>query len=169
MPQSLTVRGNTCVIGSGNPVRCAVGRSGYTVAKEEGDGGTPVGTWPVRQVFFRSDRLSEPTTGMDVVALSPDDGWCDDPADPLYNCAVKLPYKGRHETLWRVDHVYDIIVVLGYNDDPVLPGKGSAIFMHLARPDFSPTEGCVAVTLGDLHAILQQLGPGSVIEILGDE
>jgi L,D-peptidoglycan transpeptidase YkuD (ErfK/YbiS/YcfS/YnhG family) len=145
--------------------RCALGRAGITPGKREGDGATPIGTYPLRRVFYRPDRVALPDTGLRIDALDPSDGWCDDPGDAAYNTLVRLPHDGRSETLWRADRVYDVIVVVGYNDDPVVAGLGSAIFMHVARPDFGPTEGCVAFTLPDLIAILAACGPASRIHI----
>jgi L,D-peptidoglycan transpeptidase YkuD (ErfK/YbiS/YcfS/YnhG family) len=124
-----------------------------------------LGAWPIRYVYYRPDRVAKPETQLPVVALSPDDGWCDDPKDPAYNTHVKLPWPTSHEKLWRDDHVYDLIVVLGHNDDPVVPGMGSAIFMHLARADYSGTEGCVALGLNDLLELLREAEPGSAVEI----
>ncbi len=130
--------------------RCALGRSGVGRDKREGDGATPAGAWPPRRVLYRADRIQAPRCAFDVAALSPQSGWCDDPADPRYNQFVTLPYPARTEALWRADHLYDLIVPLGYNDAPVVPGKGSAIFLHVAQPDYAPTEGCVALALADL-------------------
>ena len=144
---------------------CALGRSGVTEAKREGDGASPVGTWPLRYVLFRPDRIDRPATALSVRAISPDDGWCDDPADPRYNCPVQLPYGARAETLWRDDELYDIVVVLGYNDDPPRPGLGSAIFFHLATPEFAPTAGCVAVHRPEMVRLLALCGPGTKLEI----
>src|SRR5690242_4061290 len=127
--------------------RCALGRGGAVTAdlKQEGDGATPIGVWPIRSVLYRPDREARPETALDVSAIRPNDGWCDAPNDPGYNTMVSHPYPASAERLWRDDHVYNLIVVLGFNDDPVVAGKGSAIFWHLAREDFAPTEGCVAV------------------------
>ena len=97
--------------------------------------------------------------------LSASDGWCDDPADVNYNGAVRLPYPGHSETLWRDDGLYDVIAVLGHNDDPVEPGLGSAIFLHVARPDFGPTEGCVAMALHDLLRFLAECGPLACVHV----
>ncbi len=148
-------------------VRAALGKGGVIAAgaKREGDGKSPLGSWPIRYVFYRPDRVAKPETQLPVVALSPDDGWCDDPGDPAYNTHVKLPWPTSHEKLWRDDHVYDLIVILGHNDDPVVPGMGSAIFMHLARADYSGTEGCVALAMEDLLDVLREAEPGSQVEI----
>jgi len=145
--------------------RCALGHGGVRIDKREGDGATPVGRFPLRRVLYRPDRLSAPTTLLPVAALSPDDGWCDDPADPQYNRPVRLPYAARHEELWRTDALYDVIVVIGHNDAPVVPGKGSAIFLHLATADYRPTRGCVALALPDLVEILAEVGPGDGLNV----
>ena len=140
---------------------CALGRGGVVGRKTEGDGATPAGCWPLRRVLFRADRLDEPRGGLPTQALTPHDGWCDDPADPSYNRAVTLPYGARHERLWRDERIYDVIAVLGYNDNPPRPGAGSAIFLHVARCGFEPTEGCVALALADLLLVLGEAGPES--------
>lgn len=122
---------------------CAWGREGIKAIKREGDGATPTGIFPFRRVFYRADRMEKPVTILPASAIRQDDGWCDDVHDPLYNQHVTLPYSARHEKLWREDHVYDLILVVGHNDDPVLPNYGSAIFVHLIRPNENSTEGCV--------------------------
>ncbi len=138
----------------GRRLRCALGRGGIAAAKREGDGATPAGAWPMRRLLYRADRLARPTTRLPATPLAPSDGWCDDPADARYNRPVTLPYRGRAERLWRDDGVYDLIVPLGYNDAPPVPGCGSAIFLHLAHADYAPTEGCVALSLADVIAML---------------
>ena len=147
--------------------RCAIGRGGIGVKGGEGDGVTPVGVFPLRRVLYRPDRLAKRVTVLRVEAWHAGDGWCDASADPAYNRPVTLPYAASAETLWRDDHLYDVIVVLGFNDDPVVPGAGSAIFLHVARDDYGPTEGCVALPLPDLLAALKSLGTDSAIEIAG--
>lgn len=149
----------------GGTAHCALGRGGVRVDKREGDGATPVGTFALRRVLWRADRLPQPETGLPVQPIAPDDGWCDDPADPAYNRPVKRPYPASHEELWRDDAVYDVIVVLGHNDAPVLPGVGSAVFMHLARPDWEATAGCVALAREDLLRLLKDCGPGTVLRV----
>ena len=125
--------------------RAALGRGGVRTDKREGDGATPVGVLPLRKVLYRPDRGAAPACAVAVQALAPDDGWCDDPASPDYNRPVRLPIGASAEVLWREDAVYDIIGVLGWNDSPVRPGLGSAIFLHVARADYAPTDGCVAL------------------------
>ena len=149
----------------GHIYRCALGRGGIVMDKREGDGGTPVGGFALRRVLYRPDRLDAPATGLPVDAIAPEDGWCDDPAHPDYNRPVGLPFSASHEKLWRDDEVYDVILILGHNDDPPVPGKGSAIFMHVARPDYAPTEGCVALALEDLLAVLARCRPGDTIRV----
>ena len=148
--------------------RCALGKGGVLPAadKREGDGASPIGAWPIRRVLYRADRRSPPQTALPVSEIGPDDGWCDAPADPAYNRPVTLPYPASHERMWRDDHVYDVVVVLGHNDDPPVAPMGSCIFMHLARPDYSPTEGCVALAQEDLEALLAQAKPGDAVEIV---
>jgi L,D-peptidoglycan transpeptidase YkuD (ErfK/YbiS/YcfS/YnhG family) len=145
----------------GHRFRCALGRGGRRRDKREGDGATPIGSWTMRRLVYRADRLAPPETALPISVIGRTDGWCDAPGDPRYNLPVTLPYPASAETLWREDGVYDLIVPLGYNDAPVLAGAGSAIFLHLARADFSPTEGCVALTLPDLLIVLGEASPQS--------
>lgn len=139
----------------GNTWRCALGKGGIRADKREGDGATPVGLLPLRRLLYRADRIAPPAApGLRAEPLAPEDGWCDDPGHADYNRQVRLPHPARHERLWREDALYDLIGVLGWNDDPVQRGRGSAIFLHLARPDYAPTEGCIALPLPDLRALL---------------
>lgn len=154
---------------AGRRYRCALGRSGIARQKIEGDGATPAGNFPLRRIYYRADRLPRPDTRLPVAAIAPDDAWCDDPENAAYNRPVKLPYPARHERLWREDGLYDLVVVIGYNDDPAIPGAGSAIFIHIAKPGFAPTEGCVALAPADLLEILRFLSPKARIEIEADD
>lgn len=155
------------VLDDGRAWPCVVGRGGVVPAarKGEGDGATPAGAWPVRALRYRPDRLTPPATGLPVRPLRPADGWCDDPDDPNYNQAVTLPFAAGHEALWRDDHLYDLVAMLGYNDDPPEAGKGSAIFLHLAPPDSGPTAGCVALARPALETVLSAMEPGSRVRI----
>ena len=161
---SVSPEGTTLDWGAG-PRRCALGPAGIAHKTREGDGVTPKGVFALREVFYRADRINSLATTLPLWKLEPDDGWCDAPDDPNYNRLVKLPYPASTERLWRDDHVYDIITVIGFNDQPVYAGKGSAIFLHLAKPDFSPTAGCIALAQSDLRAALEQLQPGDKIRI----
>jgi L,D-peptidoglycan transpeptidase YkuD (ErfK/YbiS/YcfS/YnhG family) len=152
----------------GQTWRCALGKGGVRSDKREGDGATPVGCFALRRVLYRPDRLDAPPTGLPVGPISADDGWCDDPHHPDYNRPVKLPFAASHERMWRDDHLYDVVVVIGHNDAPPVPFMGSAVFVHLARPDWGPTEGCVALAREDLLAFLAGVGPGDEIEILAE-
>jgi L,D-peptidoglycan transpeptidase YkuD (ErfK/YbiS/YcfS/YnhG family) len=148
-------------------IPCALGRGGTTRSKREGDGATPVGRFRLLGCFYRADRGRRPPIRLSAAAIGPADGWCDDPADRRYNRPVPLPYPGRHERLWRDDHVYDVVVDIDWNRGPIVRGRGSAIFLHLARPDFAPTEGCVAVPKRMAARLLARIGPNTEIEIVG--
>ncbi len=138
---------------------CAIGAGGVTGDKREGDGATPLGCFVLRRVLYRPDRLARPETALPVAPIGAEDGWCDDPDDPAYNEQVSLPYGASHERLWREDGIYDVIVVLGHNDAPPVEGQGSAVFLHVAKPDYAPTLGCVALALGNLLSVLVAAGP----------
>ncbi|MCE2563984.1 L,D-transpeptidase [Komagataeibacter sp. FNDCF1] len=138
----------------GENMPAIIGAAGVKNHKIEGDHATPAGIMPLRRVFYRADRVASPVCHLPVEPLSPHDGWCDDPAHPDYNRHVILPHPARHERLWREDHVYDILVVLGYNDDPVHSGRGSAIFAHLPPAGGRPTEGCIALPEPVLRRLL---------------
>jgi L,D-peptidoglycan transpeptidase YkuD (ErfK/YbiS/YcfS/YnhG family) len=147
-------------------VPCALGRGGVRADKREGDGATPQGTFPLRRLWYRADRFPEPVRcGLAMRPIGREDGWCDDPAAAEYNRPVILPHPARHERLWRDDALYDLVVELGYNDHPVVPGAGSAIFLHVARPDYGPTEGCVAIARADLLRLLAQIGAETQLRI----
>lgn len=133
--------------------------------KREGDGATPLGCFHLLGVFYRPDRTARPATRLPVIAIRPAWGWCDDSADRNYNRRVVLPYPASHERLWRDDALYDLVVVLDYNVSARKRCAGSAIFMHVARPGFLPTEGCVALAPADLARVLARLGPGARITV----
>lgn len=151
----------------GRRVRCALGKSGVTPAaqKREGDLASPAGVWPIRRLLYRPDKGVPPETALPVQPIAPDDAWCDDPADEAYNTAVKLPHRGSFERMWRDDDLYDLVLVLGHNDDPPRTMMGSAIFLHVARPAYAPTEGCVALAREDVRALVAAAKPGDAIEI----
>ena len=149
----------------GRTYDCALGPAGIKADKREGDGATPAGEFALRRVLYRADRGALPETWLEALAIERHDGWCDAPGDPAYNRPVRLPYPASAETMWREDGLYDVVVVLGHNDDPVVPGAGSAVFLHCAKPDYAPTEGCVALKKADLLDVLREVGPGGRIRI----
>ncbi len=150
--------------------RCVLGRGGVRDDKAEGDGATPAGRFLLRRVFYRGDRIARPETRLPVRPISPRDGWCDDPGHSSYNRLITLDAdraaaEPRHEKLWRDDRLYDLVVEIGHNDDPPRAGSGSAVFIHVAAPDFTPTEGCIALALEDLLGILKDCDVGTAIRI----
>ncbi len=164
--RNLEYRGGRLIWPAGS-ARAAAGRAGVTANKKEGDGATPAGSYPLVSGFYRADQMTLPHSGLPMRALSPRDAWVDDPADPNYNRLAALPYPAHAEPMWLDDAVYDLLVVIGYNTNPVIPGAGSAIFLHIARPDFSSTAGCIAVEKDVLIRLMPFLGPGSTITIHG--
>lgn len=149
----------------GRTYTCAVGKNGFSADKKEGDGCTPLGIFPLRECWYRADKIAAPQTNLPLKIITKNDGWCDDLNSPDYNKHIKLPYDSSHEKLWREDDVYDLIIPLGYNDSPIIRGKGSAIFLHIAKPDYCGTEGCIALAKNDLLEILPLLSPELHIEI----
>lgn len=153
------------VIAGGLNLPCALGPAGIFTDKREGDGATPRAALEVRRVWRRADRGPRPTTSAPVRVTRPNDGWCDDARHRRYNRPVTLPFPASHETMWREDGLYDLVVELGWNDRPVRRGRGSAIFLHAARPDFTPTAGCVAVAPSVLRRLVGRLGPKTVLRV----
>lgn len=163
----LIIRNQTCLVWPGGTCQAALGLGGLVTEadKREGDGATPIGTYVLRRVMYRADRIKRPKTNLPCRPIHTLDGWCDEPTNPAYNRPVRLPYTGSTEALYRKDHVYDLLVVLGHNDSPPKLGLGSAIFLHLARSNWTPTRGCIAVRESDLREILQRANTTSTITI----
>lgn len=178
------------LICNGKRYAAQIGRGRLIAAekKREGDGCTPMGVFPLRECWYRADRLPPPATALPLHIIHEDDCWCDDPADARYNryfCLSErtppltprlrggelsvaqggdaLPHSFEH--LWREDHAYDLIIPLGYNDAPPIPGKGSAIFLHCMHDDHRPTAGCVALNKNDLLELLPILSPQNCLSI----
>lgn len=138
-------------------VPCALGGAGRQILKFEGDRATPIGVWRMERVFYRADRIRRPASGLATIAIRPDHGWCDAVGDRNYNRFVRLPYDRSAERLWRQDEIYDVIVVLSHNRLPRIQNAGSAIFLHIARPGYRPTHGCVALARDDLLRFLEAI------------
>jgi L,D-peptidoglycan transpeptidase YkuD (ErfK/YbiS/YcfS/YnhG family) len=150
---------------AGHVIPVALGRGGILANKHEGDGGTPRGTFRPRRLWWRADRHPRPRTSLPVRIIGPDDAWCEDPADRHYNRAVRLSGGRDGDRLRRDDHLYDFIIEIDHNARPRIAGRGSAVFLHLARHQFAPTAGCVAMTKGAMLRLLQRLGPRTKIII----
>lgn len=133
---------------------CALGRGGIVANKREGDGGTPLARMRLLSGYIRRGKFAF-RSRLPLSAIRPDLGWCEVPDDRNYNRPVKMPYAASHETMMRADDLYDACIVLDWNIRPRRRGRGSAIFFHLARPGFTPTAGCVAVT----HRVMARLLP----------
>ena len=146
---------------------CVLGRSGRIALKREGDGATPIGEFALREAFYRADRGGRPQLPLHVSAIRPDDGWCDAVGDRNYNRPVRHPYPESAEHMWRKDRLYDLVIVLACNDSPRIAGRGSAIFMHVASPGMTPTEGCVALQPQHLRRLMSALRRGTKIKIVG--
>ncbi|MET0670061.1 MAG: L,D-transpeptidase family protein [Xanthobacteraceae bacterium] len=143
----------------------ALGRGGVRANKREGDGGTPRGTFVLRRLWWRADRMPRPRTGLPVRRIRRSDGWCEDPTDRRYNGPVDVPPGSSADRLWRRDALYDLIIEISHNTRPRIAGRGSAVFVHIARPKFAPTAGCVALEAGTLRRLIERLGPRTRIEI----
>jgi L,D-peptidoglycan transpeptidase YkuD (ErfK/YbiS/YcfS/YnhG family) len=143
----------------------ALGRAGILANKREGDGATPRGRFRLRRLWWRADRSPRPRTLLSVRRIRPHDGWCEDPSDRRYNQPVTLPADNPGDRLWRADHLYDLIVELDHNSRPRIAGRGSAVFIHVARAGFAPTAGCVALKADALRRLLARLGSPTRIVI----
>jgi L,D-peptidoglycan transpeptidase YkuD (ErfK/YbiS/YcfS/YnhG family) len=143
----------------------ALGRSGILANKREGDGGTPRGSFRLVRLWWRSDRAPLPRTRLPVRRIGENDGWCEDPTDRRYNRPIRLPAGAPGDRLWRQDRLYDLIIELDHNTRPRVAGRGSAVFIHVAREGFKPTAGCVALSAPRLRRLLEQVGPKTRIVI----
>ena len=160
----LLVRNNNLFV-EGVKIQCALGLNGLTENKREGDLSTPIGTFHFDKIYYRADRLGNMKFIIDSSIINKNDGWCDDKKSDLYNQYIQFPFTESAEHLYRNDRIYDIICVLNYNTSPVIPGRGSAIFLHIAKPDFSGTEGCIAIEKNALIKIATNLTADSTIKI----
>jgi L,D-peptidoglycan transpeptidase YkuD (ErfK/YbiS/YcfS/YnhG family) len=148
-----------------NRVPVALGRSGIRADKREGDGGTPRGRFKLRRLWWRADRTPRPRTLLPVRRIRRNHGWCEDPADRRYNLPVSLQEGKSGDRLWRADRLYDFIIEIDHNTRPRVAGRGSAVFIHVARPGFGPTAGCVALEASRLRRLLERVGPETRVVI----
>jgi L,D-peptidoglycan transpeptidase YkuD (ErfK/YbiS/YcfS/YnhG family) len=143
----------------------ALGRTGIKANKREGDGATPRGSFRLKRLWWRADRLPRPATFLPVRRIAPDDGWCEEPSNRLYNRRIKVPPNSKADRLARKDHLYNFIIELDHNTRPRVAGRGSAVFIHVARPGFAPTAGCVALAMNSLRRLLARVGPRTRIMV----
>ncbi len=153
---------------NGKEYKCSLGRGGVKKEKVEGDGATPVGCFAIQKIFYREDKLGKLKLAFNTQEIKKNDAWCDDVNDKRYNTHITLAEgEESDERLWREDDLYDVVVVLGYNDNPPVPGKGSAIFMHIAREGYTPTAGCIALSKEDILEILQNTTKETRLCVIG--
>ena len=145
--------------------RCALGKAGMGEKKREGDNVTPTGTFKIVKIYYRSDRIKKISSKFRAIEITKNMGWCDDPNSKNYNQLINLPSKYGHEKLFKKNNIYDIIVVLNYNMKPVVKNKGSAIFIHVAKKNYQPTQGCIALKKNDLLKILSKINKNIKIKI----
>jgi L,D-peptidoglycan transpeptidase YkuD (ErfK/YbiS/YcfS/YnhG family) len=143
----------------------ALGRSGIKANKREGDGASPRGRFRLLRLWWRADRGLRPRSLLHIRRIRPEDGWCEDPSDRRYNRPIQVPSKNPGDRLWREDGLYDLVIELDHNTRPRVAGRGSAVFIHVAREGFLPTAGCVALSVSDLRKLIGRLGRGTRIEI----
>lgn len=146
-------------------VPVGLGRGGILANKREGDGGTPRGVFRPRQLWWRPDRSARPASLLPIRPIRPEDAWCEDPRDRHYNQPVRLTREQNGDRLTRQDHLYDFIVEIDHNTTPRIAGRGSAVFLHLARPNFAPTAGCVSMTKSAMLRLLRRMSPQTRIVI----
>jgi len=148
-----------------NKFKCSFGKNGFTKNKKEGDLKTPLGCFKILRCYYRSDRLKKPIANIRCIKITKTMGWCDDPLSPKYNRLIRLPYNYHHEKFFKKDHTYDLMLVLNYNSNPVRKYYGSAIFIHIAKRNFKPTLGCIALRKEDLIFLVKKIHYNTVVKI----
>ena len=156
---------NNYLIYNEREYKCSIGKGGFSSQKKEGDGCTPCGIFQITDIFYRQDKIKNLSSNFQLKKISPLDGWCDDPNHTKYNTQIKFPFSNSAEKLFRKDGLYDIICVTNHNQNPIIPGAGSAIFIHIAQNNYSATEGCIALKKDDLKEILLTINNKTEIEI----
>ena len=147
--------------------KCALGRNGIKKKKQEGDGCTPEGIYSLGPLYYRADRIKKIKTYFNTIPIEKDMFWSDYPQSQYYNKLIKFK-DSSYENLYKENHTYDIILVINYNLSPIIKGNGSAIFLHVAKKDFSPTSGCIALRKKCLFEILEKLDKNMRIRIVSD-
>ena len=147
-------------------VKCALGKRGIGTKKKEGDQITPRGSYKIKGILYRRDKIKNLRTKLIKKAINKKMGWCDDPKSKKYNQLIKLPSKFNFEKLYRNDELYDIIIILNFNTNPIKKNKGSAIFIHVAKNNYSPTKGCIAIKINDIKKLVREINKKTLVKIL---
>jgi L,D-peptidoglycan transpeptidase YkuD (ErfK/YbiS/YcfS/YnhG family) len=145
--------------------RCALGKAGIGKKKKEGDNITPLGLYKIVKIYYRKDRIKKISSKFKLIKITKNIGWCDDPNSEKYNQIINLPTKYSYEKLYRKDNVYDLILVLNYNMNPVIKNKGSAIFIHIAKREYQLTQGCIALKKVNLLKLISKINKNIKIKI----
>ena len=146
-------------------VKCTIGKRGIKSRKKEGDLTTPRGIFKIKELYYRKDRIKGLRTKVKKIIIKKNMGWCDDSSSSKYNKIIKLPFNFSHEKLYRKDNIYDLMLVINFNMRPIKKNKGSAIFIHVAKKDFSPTKGCIAIKKNELKKLLKIINKNTKINI----
>ena len=157
---------NKSLIYNNYKVKCALGKRGIGNKKKEGDLITPKGSFKINGILYRPDKVKNLITKLRKKMINKKMGWCDDPKSKKYNQLIKLPFKFNFEKLYRNDDIYDIIFILSFNTNPIIKNKGSAIFIHIAKKDYSPTKGCVAIKKNDIKKLAREINRKTIVKIL---
>ena len=147
-------------------IKCAIGKRGIGNKKREGDKITPIGKFKIKTILYRKDRISHFKCKINKLSIKSDMGWCDDPKSKKYNQLIKLPFKFNFEKLYRNDDIYDILIILNFNTNPLIKNKGSAIFIHIARRNYPPTKGCIAIKKNDIKKLAREINRKTLVKIL---
>ena len=147
-------------------LKCSIGKRGITNKKREGDKKTPKGVFKFKKVLYRKDRISGLETKLKLIPIKQNMGWCDDINSKFYNKLIRFPSNKSSERLFRKDNIYNIIIVIDFNMSPIIKGKGSAIFIHLATKNYKPTQGCIALNIKDIRLLLKKISKKDKIKII---
>jgi len=147
-------------------LRCSLGKAGIKKKIKEGDNITPRGVFKIIKVYYRADKIDKIETQIKKIKIKKKIGWCDDPRSVFYNKQIKLPNKFSHEKLYRNDNIYDLILVLNYDMNPIIKNKGSAIFIHVAKNNYQPTHGCIGLKKKHLLTILKKIKKNTKVKII---
>jgi L,D-peptidoglycan transpeptidase YkuD (ErfK/YbiS/YcfS/YnhG family) len=146
-------------------IKCAVGKRGITVKKREGDNKTPAGLFKFKSIFYRKDRIRKIKTRLKKTIIKKNMGWCDDSNSKFYNKLINFPFNFKAEKFWLNENIYDVIIIINYNVEPIIKKRGSAIFLHIAKKNYKPTRGCIAISKKDMFVLINRITTKTLLEI----